>query len=251
MARKTVLVIDDDPAICEIIAINLRAAGLIPLSAHDSLAANRLICEASPDLILLDWMLPGQPVLSFARELRNNHHTKNTGIIMLAASSEEADVIAGLEAGADDYVTKPFSPRELVARIRTLLRRRAPEWTNDVTVIGPLTLNLASRRVFVASEDTEEILDFGPTEFTLLHYLMNHPERVHSRAQLLDSVWGDQRYVDDRTVDVYIKHLRARLSKVNLSDLIQTVRGVGYRLTTETFHERRTPRQPITSDLPV
>lgn len=232
MKNKTVLVIDNDAETQEILTISLQHSGFSPLSANDLYAANRIIFKVPIDLILLDWMLPGQSGLSFTRELRSNCRTRHQSIIMLTERSAEADVIAGLEAGADDYVAKPFSPTELVARIKAVLRRRtAPEMNNEVAAMGPLKLDPASRRACVVFNDVAERLDLGPTEFSLLHYLMTHPERVHTRAQILDQLRSHHVFVEERTVDVYIKRLRACLAQVNLSHTVQTVRGAGYRLT--------------------
>jgi len=239
MAHKTILVVEDERSICELIAINLQHAGFIPLRAHDASVAERMIAEVLPDVILLDWMLPTKSGLVFAKELRGNPRTRDIPIIMITARSEESDTVTGLEAGADDYVTKPFSPRELVARVRAVLRRRAPQLTDEAVAIGPLKLDPVRHRVYAVSDKKEHPLELGPTEFRLLHFLMTHPERVHSRAQILDKVWGDHVFVEERTVDVHIKRLRASLSRGNLADLVQTVRGTGYRLTAEALHPAR------------
>jgi two-component system phosphate regulon response regulator PhoB len=169
--------------------------------------------------------------VQFAKELRSNERTKDIPIILLTARSEEMDKIAGLEAGADDYLTKPFSPKELVARIRAVLRRRSPQLADEVVQINNLRLDPVSHRVMATNGIDEVSLDLGPTEFRLLHFFMTHPERVHSRGQLLDKVWGDHVFVEERTVDVHIKRLRAALSPSNCQNLIETVRGSGYRLT--------------------
>jgi len=187
--------------------------------------------EVLPDLVVLDWMLPGKSGVQFAKELRSNERTKDIPIILLTARSEEMDKIAGLEAGADDYLTKPFSPKELVARIRAVLRRRSPQLADEVVQINNLRLDPVSHRVMATNGVDEVSLDLGPTEFRLLHFFMTHPERVHSRGQLLDKVWGDHVFVEERTVDVHIKRLRAALSPSNCQNLIETVRGSGYRLT--------------------
>ena len=183
-----------------------------------------------PDLVLLDWMLPGASGVEFARRLRADERTSDIPIIMLTARGEEQDKVSALEIGADDYVTKPFSPRELVARIKAVLRRRAPQTTEDVVELGGLRLDPATHRV---SAD-ETALALGPTEFRLLHFLMTHPERVHSRAQLLDQVWGDHVFVEERTVDVHIRRLRCALEPSQHDALIQTVRGSGYRFSVHT-----------------
>jgi two-component system phosphate regulon response regulator PhoB len=187
--------------------------------------------EVLPDLVVLDWMLPGKSGVQFAKELRSNERTKDIPIILLTARSEEMDKIAGLEAGADDYLTKPFSPKELVARIRAVLRRRSPQLADEVVQIKNLRLDPVSHRVLATNGVDEVSLDLGPTEFRLLHFFMTHPERVHSRGQLLDKVWGDHVFVEERTVDVHIKRLRAALAPSNCQNLIETVRGSGYRLT--------------------
>jgi two-component system phosphate regulon response regulator PhoB len=180
-----------------------------------------------PDLILLDWMLPGMSGVDFARRLRADERTREVPIIMLTARTEERDKVLGLETGADDYITKPFSPRELVARIKAVLRRRAPQVTEDVVEIGKLRLDPVTHRVAAAGDP----ISLGPTEFRLLHYLMTHPERVHSRTQLLDGVWGDHVFVEERTVDVHVRRLRSALEPSGTDALIQTVRGAGYRLS--------------------
>src|SRR2546426_9456693 len=177
------------------------------------------------DLVLLDWMLPGPPGVNFARQLRADQRTKDIPIIMLTARAQEQDTIAGLESGADDYVTKPFSPRELLARIKAVMRRRAPQLTDDVVEIADLRLDPVAHRVSAAGGN----IDLGPTEFRMLHFFMTHPERVYSRAQLLDEVWGDHVFVEERTVDVHIRRLRQALEPTEHDSLVETVRGTGYR----------------------
>ena len=223
----TILVVEDEPAIQELIAFNLKQAGHQPMRADNAEQAMHLVSNALPDLILLDWMLPGMSGIDLARRLRADKRTKTVPIIMLTARSEEQDKLAGLDTGADDYITKPFSPRELNARIKAVLRRRAPQMTDDVVQIGGLRLDPGSHRVSGNSEPVE----LGPTEFRLLHFLMTHPERVHSRTQLLDHVWGDHVFVEERTVDVHIRRLRKALEPTQLDRLIETVRGTGYRLS--------------------
>ncbi|KPK34077.1 MAG: phosphate regulon transcriptional regulatory protein PhoB [Betaproteobacteria bacterium SG8_40] len=223
----TILVVEDEPAIQELIAYNLRQAGHQPLCADSAEQALRLVSNALPDLVLLDWMLPGASGIEVARRLRGDKRTRSIPIIMLTARSEEQDKLQGLETGADDYITKPFSPRELNARIKAVLRRRAPQMTDDVVEIGGLRVDPAGHRV----TGNGEKIDLGPTEFRLLHFLLTHPERVHSRAQLLDNVWGDHVFVEERTVDVHIRRLRKALEAGNLDQMIQTVRGTGYRLS--------------------
>ena len=225
----TILLVEDEPAIQELIAANLTRAGHHVLRAGDAETGQRIVRDALPDLILLDWMLPGMSGVEFAKRLRSEERTRSIPLIMLTARGEEQDKVAGLEAGADDYVTKPFSPRELVARIKAVLRRRAPETTEDAVEIGGLRLDPATHRL--AADGNPENL--GPTEFRLLHFLMTHPERVHSRAQLLDQVWGDHVFVEERTVDVHIRRLRSALEPSNHDGLVQTVRGSGYRFSTQ------------------
>ena len=223
----TILVVEDEPAILDLIAHSLKQAGHQPLCADSAEQALRLVTEALPDLILLDWMLPGASGIDVAKRLRSDKRTKAIPIIMLSARSEEEDKLLGLETGADDYITKPFSPRELNARIKAVLRRRAPQMTSDEVHIGALRLDPASHRVTARGES----LNLGPTEFRLLHFLLTHPERVHSRTQLLDQVWGDHVFVEERTVDVHIRRLRKALEPERLDSLIQTVRGTGYRMS--------------------
>jgi two-component system, OmpR family, phosphate regulon response regulator PhoB len=222
-----ILVVEDEPAIQELLAVNLEHAGHHVLRARDAEQAASLVRHALPDLILLDWMLPGQSGAGFARTLRQDERTKQVPIIMLTARGQEQDKIAGLEAGADDYVTKPFSPRELLARIKAVLRRRAPQLTDEPIEIGGLRLDPSTHRVGAGGVP----VGLGPTEFRLLHFLMAHPERVHSRAQLLDHVWGDHVFVEERTVDVHIRRLRKALEPTSHDRLIETVRGSGYRLS--------------------
>jgi len=224
-----ILVIEDEPAIQALIATNLRRAGHVVIAALDAEIALAKINEALPDLILLDWMLPGMSGLDLARRLRADTRTRGVPIIMLTAKGEERDKVMGLETGADDYITKPFSPRELLARIQAVLRRGRPQATEDTVEAGGLRLDPASHRI--TANGTPVTL--GPTEFRLLHFLMTHPERVHSRDQLLDQVWGDHVFVEERTVDVHIRRLRAALEASSLDRLVQTVRGSGYRFSAE------------------
>jgi two-component system phosphate regulon response regulator PhoB len=223
----TVLVVEDEPAIQELIAFNLKQSGHVALTAPSAEMAERMIKETLPDLILLDWMLPGMSGIEFARKLKADAFTKAIPLIMLTARGEEQDKVKGLETGADDYVTKPFSPRELSARIKAVLRRRAPQMTDDRVEVAGLALDPITHRV----TGNGAAVDLGPTEFRLLHFLMTHPERVHSRTQLLDSVWGNQVYVEERTVDVHIRRLRRALEPTRHDGLVQTVRGAGYRLS--------------------
>jgi len=223
----TILVVEDEPAIQELIAYNLKQAGHQPMRADNAEQALNLVSNALPDLVLLDWMLPGMSGIDLARRLRNDKRTRTVPIIMLTARSEEQDKLHGLDTGADDYITKPFSPRELNARIKAVLRRRAPQMTDDVVQVSELRLDPASHRI----TGNGAPIELGPTEFRLLHFLMTHPERVHSRTQLLDHVWGDHVFVEERTVDVHIRRLRKALEPTKLDRLIQTVRGTGYRLS--------------------
>jgi two-component system phosphate regulon response regulator PhoB len=222
-----ILLVEDEPAIQELIAFNLQQAGHHVLRADSAEAGMSLVRSALPDLILLDWMLPGMSGVEFARKLRGDERTRQVPVIMLTARSEEADKITGLDTGADDYITKPFSPRELQARIKAVLRRRAPQMTDDLVEVNGLKLDPATHRV----SGNDQSIDLGPTEFRLLHFFMTHPERVHSRAQLLDHVWGDHVFVEERTVDVHIRRLRSALEATGHDALIQTVRGTGYRLS--------------------
>lgn len=226
-----ILVVEDEPAIQELIAVNLEHAGYHVIRARDAEEAMRVVRHALPDLMLIDWMLPGMSGVSLARQLRQSERTRQISMIMLTAREAESDKVLGLEAGADDYVTKPFSPKELVARIKAVLRRRAPQMTDEPVELGGLRLEPATRRVF----GDRRPLELGPTEFRLLHYLMTHPERVHSRAQLLDQVWGDHVFIEERTVDVHIRRLRKTLESSGHDRLIQTVRGSGYRFAGATM----------------
>ncbi len=222
-----ILVVEDEPAIQELLALNLQQAGHNALRAMSVEQAQTLMRETLPDLIILDWMLPGMSGIDFARRLKSDDYSKAIPIIMLTAKGEESDKIRGLDVGADDFVTKPFSPRELLARIKAVLRRRAPQMTDDPIEVGGLRVDPVTHRV----TGNGETIDLGPTEFRLLHFLMTNPERVHSRANVLDKVWGDRVYVEDRTVDVHIRRLRKALETSGHEDMIQTVRGVGYRFS--------------------
>ena len=222
-----VLVVEDESAIAELISINLRHAGYEVTIAGTADQAQVEVDGVLPDLVVLDWMLPGQSGLVLAKRWRGQSRTRELPIIMLTARAEEGDMISGLDAGADDYLTKPFSTNELLARIRAVLRRKAPEALDTMVDVGGLQLDPATRRV--SKNDLE--VRIGPTEFRLLHFFMTHPERVHSRAQLLDRVWGDHVFIEERTVDVHVKRLREALDPVGCSRMIETVRGAGYRLT--------------------
>ena len=225
--QPRVLIVEDEPAIAELVAVNLRHNGFQPIWAMDAVTAQKELDEVLPDVILLDWMLPGESGLSLAKRWRSNPRSKVVPILMITARGDEPDRVAGLDAGADDYIVKPFSPRELLARIRAVLRRRAPEQSGGVVELGGLSLDADTHRVSWQSQP----LKVGPTEFKLLQYLMSHPERVHSRGQLLDKVWGDHVYIEERTVDVHVKRLRESLGEA--AKLIETVRGAGYRFTAQ------------------
>ncbi len=224
---STILVVEDEPAIQELIAVNLSFAGHKVLRAVDVSQAETLINAELPDLILLDWMLPGASGLTLARKLRSDERTRMVPVIMLTAKGSEQDKVDGLEAGADDYITKPFSPKELMARIKAVLRRRAPQLTDDLINVGGLRLDPVSHRL----TGNGQPLAIGPTEFRLLHFFMTHPERVFSRGQLLDQVWGDHVFVEERTVDVHIRRLRKALEPTGHDLHVETVRGTGYRFT--------------------
>ncbi len=227
MAAK-ILLVEDEPAIQELLAFNVRQCGYKAIQAEDAETALAHVNKELPDLILLDWMLPGIGGIELARRWRADPRTRDVPIIMLTARTEERDKIAGLESGADDYITKPFSPRELMARIRAVLRRRAPEMSEETVAVGGLTLSPATHRVSAGGAS----IDLGPTEFRLLHFFMTHTERVYSRSQLLDQVWGDHVFVEERTVDVHIRRLRQALESSGMDNMIQTVRGSGYRFAT-------------------
>jgi len=226
---KKILIVDDEPAIREMVVFALERVGFDVIEAGDAQEALTRIADQSPSLILLDWMLPDVSGVDLARRLKRDEVAQRIPIIMLTARSEENDKIRGLEVGADDYITKPFSPRELVARINAVLRRIEPEAAEAAIEAGGLQLDPTSHRV-TARDAT---LDLGPTEFRLLHFFMTHPERVYSRSQLLDRVWGQNVYIEERTVDVHIRRLRKALSDGEFDRMIQTVRGAGYRFSTQ------------------
>ena len=221
----TILVVEDEPAIQELLAVNLRHSGFLVVRAGSAEDAESAIQAALPDLLILDWMLPGKSGVALAKKLRGDERTRELPIIMLTARVHEEDKVLGLEAGADDYITKPFSPKELVARVRAVLRRRQPHLAGDIVEVGALSLNPATHRVIAAGVPVE----LGPTEFRLLLFFMSHPERVYCRAQLLDGVWGDHVFIEERTVDVHIRRLRATLEPTGEQERIETVRGAGYR----------------------
>ncbi len=225
--QKHILIVEDEPAIRDMVAFALRKAGMEAAHAGDARGAQSMIAERVPDLILLDLMLPGMSGLDLARRLRKEDLTRDVPIIMLTARGEETDRVGGLEAGVDDYVVKPFSPRELIARINAVMRRTHGVDGDGVVTVGDLRIDSSSHRVYAR----DAIVPIGPTEYRLLHFFMTHAERVYSRSQLLDYVWGGSVYVEERTVDVHIRRLRKTLEPYNCQDLVQTVRGAGYRFS--------------------
>ena len=227
MSRR-VLVVEDETPIREMLCFVLEQNGFEPIEAADFAQGVAQVVEPFPDLILLDWMLPGGSGIQFIKQMKQDELTRQIPIIMLTARGEEEDKVRGLEVGADDYITKPFSPKELTARLKAVIRRAVPTATEEVIEVQGLKLDPVSHRVTV----NEQALDLGPTEFRLLHFFMTHPERVYSREQLLNKVWGTNVYVEDRTVDVHIRRLRKAVSLAGHDELIQTVRGSGYRFST-------------------
>jgi two-component system phosphate regulon response regulator PhoB len=225
----TVLVVEDEPQIQELLAVNLEHAGHKVVRAGTAEEAEAAIRAELPDVLVLDWMLPGESGVALARRLRQNERTRDLPILMLTARAMEQDKISGLEAGADDYLTKPFSPRELNARIKAVLRRRAPQLSGDVVEVQGLRLDPATQQVSAEGKRIE----LAPSEFRLLHFFMTHPGRVYTRAQLLDHVWGDHVFIEERTVDVHIRRLRKALAPAGHDRLIDTVRGSGYGLMTD------------------
>lgn len=228
MSGKTVLIVDDEPAIREMIAVALEMADYECLEAADAREAHALIIDRQPDIILLDWMLPGTSGIELARRLKRDELTCDIPIIMLTAKGEEDNKIQGLEVGADDYITKPFSPRELVARLKAVLRRAGPSDSEGPIEVGGLLLDPVSHRVTIDGTPAE----MGPTEYRLLQFFMTHQERAYTRGQLLDQVWGGNVYVEERTVDVHIRRLRKALGEA-YENLVQTVRGTGYRFSSK------------------
>jgi len=227
-----ILIVEDEPSIAELIAINLTHAGYEVEKALQTDIALNLMRDQLPSLLILDWMLPGKSGVQFAKELRANERTRSLPILMLTAKSEESDKVLGLDSGADDYVTKPFSPKELVARVKALLRRQTPLEDSGPLAVGPIRLDPVSHRVTAIWPNIEpQAVSLGPTEYRLLQFLMTNPERVHSRANLLDKVWGNEVYIEERTVDVHIKRLRGALALSKCERYIETVRGSGYRIT--------------------
>ncbi len=224
---KHVLIVEDEPAIREMVAFALRKAGMEPIHASDARSAHNAIMERVPDIILLDWMLPGTSGIDLARRLRKEELTSEIPIIMLTARGEETDRVNGLDAGVDDYVVKPFSTRELIARIKAVMRRTHGEATDGTIEFGGLKIDKSAHRVYAGAAPVA----IGPTEYRLLHFFMTHAERVYSRSQLLDHVWGGSVYVEERTIDVHIRRLRKTLEPFRCDGLVQTVRGSGYRFS--------------------
>jgi len=227
MSGREILIVEDERPIREMIAYGLRRAGFEVREAQDCRDAKQQLADRQPDLLLLDWMLPDMSGLELAKDLKRDRDTRELPIIMLTARAEEADKVGGLEGGADDYMTKPFSPRELVARINAVLRRTEPGGGDDRIEFEGLVLDRASHRVSAG----ERIVPLGPTEYRMLEFFMTHPERVYSRAQLLDRIWGGNVYVEERTIDVHIRRLRKALEPFGFDHLVQTVRGAGYRFS--------------------
>ncbi len=222
-----ILVVEDETPIREMITFVLEQNGFNSVEAIDIKQAKNKIIEPYPDLILLDWMLPGGSGVKLAKELKQNEYSRNIPIIMLTARADEDDKVKGFDAGVDDYVTKPFSPKELIARIKAVIRRVSPTLLSEKVEFHGLKLDPVAHHVTI----NEQRLDLGPTEFRLLHFFMTHTERVYSREQLLDNVWGTNVYVEDRTVDVHIRRLRKAISGAGHEEFIQTVRGTGYRFS--------------------
>ena len=232
MTTHRILIVEDEPSIAELIAINLTHAGYEVERALQTEVALNMMRDELPSLLILDWMLPGKSGVQFARELRANERTRGLPILMLTAKSEESDKVLGLDSGADDYVTKPFSPKELIARVKALLRRQFPMEDTGPLSLGHLRLDPTAHRVTAVWPNLDpQPISLGPTEFKLLQFFMANPERVHSRASLLDKVWGSEVYIEERTVDVHIKRLRAVLAPLDCDQFIETVRGSGYRIT--------------------
>lgn len=226
---RRILIVDDESAIREMIAMALELAGYDTLEASDAKTAHSMVIDEKPDMMLLDWMMPGTSGIELARRLRADPATKDLPIIMLTAKADEDNKVQGLEAGIDDYITKPFSPKELIARLKAVLRRSLPDVDEGAISIGGIILDPVSHRV---SDASGQSLNLGPTEFKLLHFFMTHQDRAYSRGQLLDMVWGGNVYVEERTVDVHIRRLRKAIGP-DLENLIQTVRGTGYRFSTK------------------
>ncbi len=228
MTGKQILIVEDEKPIRDMIAFGLRRAGFTVSEAEDCSEARSRIADSRPDLLLVDWMLPDQSGLELTRAIKRNKETQDLPVILLTARAEEQDKVAGLEGGADDYVTKPFSPRELLARIQAVLRRTSPTAAGEAIEAGALKLDPVSHRVIAGGQT----VSLGPTEYRLLQFFMEHPDRVYARSQLLDRIWGGNVYVEERTVDVHIRRLRKALEPFACDSLVQTVRGSGYRFST-------------------
>lgn len=230
MTSANILIVEDEPAIAELLCVNLRHAGFTPRAVASAEEAQKIVQGILPDVLILDWMLPGASGLNFARRVRADTRTRDVPIIMLTARSAEEDTVLGLEAGADDYITKPFSPKELIARVKAVLRRRSPQTAQNALVLGGLVVDPATHKAAYTQQGITHDIKLGPTEFRLLMYLCAYPERVHSRSQLLDKVWGDHVFIEERTVDVHVKRLREALEPAGLASWLETVRGAGYRI---------------------
>jgi two-component system phosphate regulon response regulator PhoB len=228
----SILVVEDEPAIQELVSFSCASNGYEVRRADSVRAAQELIRQELPDLVILDWMLPDRPGIELLRDLRAAERTRSLPIILLTAKGAESDRVAGLDAGADDYVVKPFSPRELVSRVRAVFRRRAPQLSGEPLSYGPVAIDPSRHEVLVDGKAVK----MGLAEFKLLRFLVGHPERVYSRSQLLDSVWGDHVFIEERTVDVHVLRLRKALAAAGAQALVQTVRGMGYRLSTRAEH---------------
>lgn len=232
MSQK-ILIVEDEPSIAELISINLLHSGYQVTKTLQTDEAAHVIKNSIPDLLILDWMLPGKSGVQFVKELKSSERTRNIPVLMLTAKGEELDKVTGLNAGADDYVTKPFSPKELLARVKALLRRYDVTASSaESIIIEPLVLDSISHRVWVNFESLEQLeLKLGPTEFRLLEFFMKNPDRVHSRSNLLDQLWGNESYIEERTIDVHIKRLRSTLAIAKCENMVETIRGSGYRLS--------------------
>ncbi len=229
MPRHTILVVDDETSIREILVISLESAGYNVLQAENAKTAHSLVLDKHPDLILLDWMMPVTTGLELLRRLKRDEMTDHIPVIMLTAKAEESSKISGLDSGADDYIAKPFSPRELLSRVKAILRRVSREELKDTIVVGDLEFDPLEHRISIAGN----LINLAPTEFRLLQFFLTHQERVYSRDQILDYVWGKNVYLDERTVDVHIRRLRKAISVAGHDDYVQTVRGAGYRFSTQ------------------
>ena len=229
MPRHTILVVDDETSIREMLVISLESAGYNVLQAENAKTAHSLVLDKHPDLILLDWMMPVTTGLELLRRLKRDEMTDHIPVIMLTAKAEESSKISGLDSGADDYLAKPFSPRELLSRVKAILRRVRREELKDIIVVGDLEFDPLEHRISIAGK----LINLAPTEFRLLQFFLTHQERVYSRDQILDYVWGKNVYLDERTVDVHIRRLRKAISVAGHDDYVQTVRGAGYRFSTQ------------------